>query len=220
MERLILTADIHANLEAFEELPPGKVICAGDLVGYGADPNEVIEAVSRSDWISVMGNHVWAALTKETGNMNSFAKEAALWTFQQLNPASRKYLTGLPTSRTLEIEGKKILVVHGSPRDPLNEYLYDQAAIKTILKTLPHDVLIHGHTHLPSVIKQGDKIAINPGSVGQPRDDNPRLSCMELILPTLEIKMIRKTYEIKRAADKIVKAGLPPILAERLYEGW
>ncbi len=220
MEKLIITADIHSNLEAFEKIPAGKILCAGDLVGYGADPNEVVEAVAGSDWTCVMGNHDWASLTKETTNMNSFAQEAALWTFQQLNSSSRKYLTGLPKTRTIEIEGKTILLVHASPRDPLNEYLYKPETVKQLLKTMKQDILIFGHTHTPMLVREGNKIAINPGSVGQPRDDNPKLSYVELTLPSLEVKIIRKTYKIEKAANKIIRAGLPPILAERLYEGW
>ena len=136
MKKLVITADIHANLEALDKLPAGKVICCGDLVGYGADPNIVVEMISGADWTCAMGNHDWAALTKETKGMNSFAKESALWTFNQISPNNRKYLAGLPRTKILEIEGKSILVVHGSPRDALNEYIFNPETVKMLLKAI------------------------------------------------------------------------------------
>ena len=220
MRKLIITADIHSNLEALEKLPAGKVLCCGDLVGYGANPNEVVEMVSGADWSCVMGNHDWASLTKEVGGMNSFAKEACLWTFNQLTPNNRKYLAGLPRTKTLEIEGKSILVVHGSPRDALNEYIFNPETAKKLLKAIPHDILLFGHTHMPMVVRADDKVAINPGSVGQPRDDDPRLSYAEIRFPSLEVRVVRKSYDLEKAAKKIISAGLPPVLAERLYGGW
>jgi putative phosphoesterase len=220
MKKLIITADIHSNLEAFEKLPAGKVICCGDLVGYGADPNQVVDSITGADWTCVMGNHDWAALTKETTGMNSFGKESTLWTFNQISPKSRKFLAGLPRTKILEIEGKSILVVHASPRDALHEYLFNPETVKMILKAIPQDILIFGHTHLPMVIREGDKLALNPGSVGQPRDDNPRASYAILRFPSLDVKIERKEYDIEKAANKIMSAGLPPILAERLYGGW
>lgn len=220
MQKIIITADIHSNLEAFQKLPPGKTISAGDLIGYGANPNEVIEAITGADWTCTLGNHDWAGLTKETGTMNTFATEAALWTFDQLTPASRKYLTSLPKTLALEIEGKKLLIAHGSPRDPLNEYLYTEDKIKTLLKNSAYDILITGHTHLPLIVEHKGKLAINPGSVGQPRDNNPALSYAELTLPDMTVKIVRKPYDLEKAAEKILNAGLPPVLAQRLKEGW
>jgi putative phosphoesterase len=220
MKKLIITADIHSNLEAFQELPPGKVICCGDFVGYGADPNRIVELVSTSDWTCVMGNHDWAALTKETKNMDSFAKESALWTFNQISPSSRKFLAGLPRTKILEIEEKSILVVHASPRNALHEYVFNPETVKMLLKAIPQDILLFGHTHVPMVVRDGEKLAINPGAVGQPRDDDPRSSYAELRFPSLKVDIIRKKYDIEKTAQKIMNAGLPPVLAERLYGGW
>lgn len=219
MKYLVL-ADIHSNLEALNKVPSGKVLCCGDFVGYGADPNTVIDQVNDPDWTCVLGNHDWAALTQDIQGMNPFAAEAALWTFQHLTSTSRKFLTGLTRSKVLEIEGKKILIVHGRPGDELTGYLYKEEEAKQLLKNLEYDLILVAHTHVPMIVEYKGKMLINPGSVGQPRDGDPRASWMELELPSMKVRLVRREYSVEAAAKKIMNAGLPPVLGERLYQGW
>lgn len=220
MMKLLVAADVHSNLEALGVLPKGKLIFCGDFIGYGANPNQVVESLEKRDMEAVIGNHDKAGLTGEVSGMNPFAATAALWTFKQLSKQNRQFLLNLPEKKELEIEGKRILVVHGSPRDPLNEYLTEPGLIKRLLKVLPYDIILFGHTHIPVMIREGDKLALNPGSIGQPRDGDPKASWAELELPNTEARIQKKEYDVKTAASKILEADLPPVLAERLYGGW
>lgn len=222
-------ADPHSNLQAFravlKDMPRvNSIICAGDLVGYGAQPNEVVDIARKKGIRTVLGNHDYSAVTRDVSGFNPMAAEAALWTAEHLTEENSKFLRGLPKEVTLSEGGKPIYMVHGSPRRPLTEYIFPGTPNQVLLRLvqgIEADVIILGHTHVPMQQLIQGKLLLNPGGVGQPRDRDPRASYAVLDLkdePRAEFKRVK--YDIGEAAKKIEEEGLPKELATRLYFGW
>lgn len=227
--RAAFISDVHSNLEALEavldEVGKLRVFCAGDLVGYGASPNEVVSLLRGIGATCVRGNHDQAAVDGQVGDFNPRAAVAASWTARQLSPESRQFLQGLPQVVTTEIGGAAVFMTHGSPDDPMWEYvtpgthadLFDYYLGKTESK-----VIALGHTHLAFEWRSGDGgLVFNPGSVGQPRTGDPRASFAILSVedgePEVELRQVE--YDAQRAARKIVDSGLPASLASQLLSG-
>ncbi|MBC7219695.1 MAG: metallophosphoesterase family protein [Hadesarchaea archaeon] len=227
--RIGLISDIHSNLAAFRavlsDMPKvDEIICVGDLVGYGAEPNEAVKLARSKGIRAVMGNHDYAAVTKDVRGMNDRAAAAALWTADVLTRENLDYLASLPTHLEFKAEGQRIYVVHGSPRDPLGEYVFPEFSnrdMAEVVKEVEADVIVLGHTHIPMKRVVLGKIILNPGGVGQPRDRDPRASYAVLELgKELKIRFQRVEYDVAAAAEKIKAAGLPEELATRLFFGW
>ena len=224
-----IMADPHSNLAAFQavlkHMPKvDELVCAGDLVGYGAEPNEVIDLARKKGIQTVLGNHDYSAITRDVAGFNPFAAKAALWTAKNLRDDNVKYLRGLQEELRLTCGGKRIYVVHGSPRDPLFEYVFPDLPNRELLELMRNveaDVIVLGHTHVPMQrIIQG-KLILNPGGVGQPRDRDPRASYMLLTIDgEISVEHERVEYDVEQTAKKIEAAGLPSELATRLYFGW
>ena len=224
-----LIADPHSNLAAFKavlkDLPRvDQLICVGDLVGYGAEPNEVVDLARSKRVHVVMGNHDYAAVTRDVGNFNPLAAQAALWTADNLSKENLKFLSNLPTHLELTLGKQKLYMVHGSPRDPLNEYIFPDIpnrALAELVQGLDADVVVLGHTHVPMQRMILGKLVVNPGGVGQPRDRDPRASYAVLTLGReVEVSYRRGGDDVEDTAKKIISAGLPEELATRLYFGW
>jgi putative phosphoesterase len=222
--KLVFISDIHSNLEALEavlkeieKIGPREVYCIGDLCGYGANPKEVIRTVRELNIPCSMGNHDFAIATGDTSWFNPYAAEAIEWTRKQLNEEELSFLSNLKLRMLVTVSGIKILMVHGSPKDYLYDYLYepDQETVRNV----ECEVLVVGHTHIPFIREVGDKIVLNAGSVGQPRDGDPRASFVVFDVDSKKAEIVRVEYDIDKAAQKIINSGLPRILAERLYEG-
>ena len=222
-----IISDIHANWDALkavfadgESRGVGDWICLGDIVGYGAEPEKCIQSVKEHCRVIVQGNHDEAA-TLETNpdDFNPVARQAILWTRYTLSPISREWLQGLPyTAR----EDNR-LYVHASPHSPeLWNYIFTESEARRQLAGL--DATIHlcfiGHTHEPFrfVAPSGAEM-INVGSVGQPRDGDPRASYVTLDATNGTTEFVRVEYDIESARQKILRAKLPPFLAERLLHG-
>jgi putative phosphoesterase len=227
--RIGVIADPHSNLAALQavlkQMPKvDDIICAGDLVGYGAEPNEVIDLVNRRRVRAVLGNHDHGAITRDVAGFNPFAEKAVLWTADKLSKENVRYLRGLREELTLTFGSKRIHVVHGSPRDHLFEYVFPETPNRELLeltRNVNADIIILGHTHLPMQRVIQGKLVLNPGGVGQPRDRDPKASYMILTLgDEVSVKHERVEYDIERTAKKIEAAGLPSELATRLYFGW
>jgi putative phosphoesterase len=227
--RIGVIADPHSNLAALQavlkQLPKvDAIICAGDLVGYGAEPNEVIELISKRKVQAVLGNHDHGAITRDVSGFNQFAAKAVLWTSDNLGKDNVKFLRNLREELTLNYGGKRVHVVHGSPRDHLFEYVFPDISNRELLeltRNVDADVIILGHTHMPMQQVIQGKLVINPGGVGQPRDRDPKASYMILTLDDeVSVKHERVEYDIESTAKKIEAAGLPNELATRLYFGW
>ena len=211
--------------------PVERVVVLGDIVGYGPDPNAVIDRLRSIRARAVMGNHDAAMLDPSMlVEFNPHAAAAAHWTRSVLSPRSQSYLAALPRLGRL---GRHRLV-HGSPRKPyIWEYILDELQAFEILMALGRRLCLFGHTHLPRIFtlegeqvpEPGDWIPlpesalINPGSVGQPRDGNPKAAFAVLDLDAARVQFSRVPYDVATTQEKIRAAGLPEVEAARLALG-
>jgi diadenosine tetraphosphatase ApaH/serine/threonine PP2A family protein phosphatase len=234
-------SDIHSNLEAFEAVIEAlsresvdRYLCVGDIVGYGANPKECIQKVRELQPLAVCGNHDWASVGLiDITYFNSAAKEAVCWTGRHIDEADRSFLKKLP----LVEREDDIVLVHGTLPEPENfEYLLDEYAAYKTFQHLDRRFCFVGHSHVPVIFYQdGPTIGysfeskmqlsenrdyiINVGSVGQPRDGNPDATFVIFDKDKNTVEVKRVPYDVKKAQDKIIKAGLPEILAIRLEKG-
>ena len=223
---LAVISDMHSNLEALErvleKIDSDRILCCGDIVGYYTQPNECIEKLRQLKTISVMGNHDLACVTGDTSGFNPYAEEAIKWTRNTIKDKNIGFLNNLKRKIRLKIDGVDIMVVHGSPRDPVNEYIFPHTSdyiLKSFLKLENVDILIMGHTHMPFIKKFGDKLVFNPGSVGQPRDGNNKASFAFLDVPNKEVTIHRVEYDIDGVVTALGDEKLPSFLGKRLYKG-
>jgi putative phosphoesterase len=236
--RLLIVSDIHSNHAALRAVlddaaPWDRCICAGDTVGYGPDPNECIGALRDKSFRCIRGNHDHEVITGDAsspegapGNFrfNPRAARAIEINRGLLTPDSRAYLRGLPTSLRLRVDGVNIAVYHGSPRAPLSEYVMPEEAKMRAAQLIAEsdcNLLVLGHTHKPYAVEHGDALLLNPGSVGQPRDGDPRASyaIVEIAEGKINPHIHRVKYDIMRTQDKMKRRGLPKTLATRLGRG-
>ena len=246
MRYLVLT-DIHANLEALDACLADaaargydRLLCLGDVVGYGADPNPVIARLQeRQPHALVRGNHDKVACgIEQAEGFNSVAKSAARWTLETLTPANRAWLAALP--RGPHQIDDLVEICHGSPFDE-DAYIFDELDALRALKVAQRPLCLFGHTHYPITfqlsaeafdstgpsalaetqiaLRRGWKYLINPGSVGQPRDGDPRAAYAIVDTTASHVELIRVDYPVEIAQAKLVKAGLPEVLAQRLAVG-
>jgi putative phosphoesterase len=217
-------SDIHSNLEALEAvleaLKKEKVdryLCAGDIVGYAANPRECLKIVKDLDCPTVCGNHDRAVTGMlDYSGFNDAVRAAVEWTKVNLNDWEKNYLRSLP----LVYEEGNITMVHGSLDKPEEfEYvLNEEVAVRTV-KLCKTKICFIGHTHQPFEYYRGMKLLVNDGSVGQPRDGDPRAAYCIFDSETGQVRIKKVEYDIRSAADKIVAAGLPEYFAARLTEG-
>ncbi len=227
--RVAFVSDVHSNLEALEavldEVGKLKVFCCGDIVGYGASPNEVVRVLREIGATCVMGNHDQASLQGDVGDFNPRAAMAAIWTSKHLTDDSREFLGSLPKEVRADIGGKRLYMAHGSPDDTMWEYVLPSTHSDLFgyyLKKVGADVIALGHTHQAFEWREeGVGLVFNPGAVGQPRNGDTRASFAILSAEGgsvgLEIRQVE--YDVERAAKKIVESGLPPSLASHLLAG-
>jgi len=240
--RFAILADIHSNLAAFESVLKDletrggfdKIWCLGDMVGYGPQPNECIARLRQFDHVCIAGNHDWAAIGKiDTFEFNPVAAIAAQWTAQELIAASRDYLTDLPL--ILNVDG--FTLAHGSPREPIWEYLLSLSTAKENFDYFETPYCLVGHSHVPLVFEldgtqvmlrelvatefvvSSNRLIINPGSVGQPRDGDPRASYAVYDSGTRVISHYRVEYDIAAIQRKMAEFDLPRPLIQRLADG-
>lgn len=226
--RIAIISDIHSNLEALQTVLAhiktkniDKIFCTGDIVGYGANPNECVELLKKNNAICNQGDHDLNAVTlKKLDWFNEFAVQALRFTNKTLTEQNKRFLIGLPKHQKIE-EKNKFFLVHGSPKDELYEYVMpttDNEIIKGYING--YTMLICGHTHLPDLKRFQLQVFLNPGSVGQPRNGIPQ--AQYAIVDTSNTNFItfeKVNYDIDTASQKIIRAGLPRYLAERLYVG-
>ena len=249
--RYAVISDVHSNLEALravlgaiDSLGVERCICLGDVVGYNADPNECISIIKGRGIDCVMGNHDQRAVTgADLAEFNPVAREALLWTREQLTEESADFLSGLPSTLTID---DSFLAVHGWVND-LDSYIFselDAAMNLKLMGALPGapPLCFFGHTHFAvSYLEEpgsGIRIEtsqridlgrggpghdvralINPGSVGQPRDLDTRAAFAVYDRDSGVVTLERIEYDIETAYAKVIEAGLPRVLAERLKHG-
>lgn len=228
--KIVVISDIHSNLAALEavarKLPKyDELYCLGDVTGYGPQPNEVIETLQRLEpTVVLMGNHDYAVITGDVNEFSSNAAKAVKWTRRELGEAGRAYLSKLGSSARIERSGVTLGLYHGSPRDPLAEYILPgipESLGRALVRLASTRVVLLGHTHIPMLYCYDGEVLANPGSVGQPRDGDPRASFALLTLSKTEVNfdVQRVEYDVDTVADNILRSGLPSFLAERLYIG-
>jgi putative phosphoesterase len=236
--RLLSVSDIHSNHTALtavlDDAPQWEQsICAGDTVGYGPSPNECIDTLRDNGFKCIKGNHDHAATINDTSPLeetpghfrfNPRAAGAIEINRAQLTPNSRTFLKDLPTSLRLNIDSVNIAAYHGSPRAPLSEYVHPEEAKKRASQMIAEsecNILVLGHTHKPYAIEHEGALLLNPGSVGQPRDGDPRASyaTVEIMGGRFKTNLHRVAYDIKETQEKMSRLGLPRSLSKRLLLG-
>lgn len=241
--RHAILADIHSNLAAFEAVLNDaegrggfdKIWCLGDVVGYGPDPHDCIERLRQFESVCIAGNHDWAAIGKmDTSEFNPVAAAAAHWTAEQLTAEDKDYLQKLP----LTLHENGFTLAHGSPREPIWEYLLSTEAAQDNFTYFETAYCLVGHSHVPLIfelvadkavyrkfkegaaLKLKDKrMIINPGGVGQPRDGDPRASYAIYDSEAQAVHHYRVEYNIPATQKKMAERGLPSPLIWRLSVG-
>ena len=243
--RYAIIADIHANLAAlmavltdiYQKEGIAEVWCLGDIIGYGPDPSQCIELLRRTKHICVVGNHDLAAIGEiDTSDFNPDAAAACEWTAKQLATPNRVYIKSLP----LVIERDDFTLVHGSPRQPIWEYVLSIGTARENFNYFKSKYCLVCHTHVPGIFRLGKKtgscsfsqfspkeglvlgeerLIINPGAVGQPRDGDPRASYAIYDSETKKINLYRVPYDIAATQARMVEERLPMRLVARLSQG-
>jgi diadenosine tetraphosphatase ApaH/serine/threonine PP2A family protein phosphatase len=245
--RYLVLSDIHANLEALEAVleaartvPYEKVLVLGDLVGYGADPNGVVDRIrGLAPHAVIRGNHDKVGAGLETSDaFNTVARAAIRWTYEALSDDNRDWLADLPAGPTAVDD--LLEICHGTPFDE-DVYVFDDLDALRSIRTSTRPVCLYGHTHVPAAFRlTGDELQmigpprgerfqvelnddgrylVNCGSVGQPRDGDPRAAYGLLDTTEYALTIHRIPYDMPRAQAKIIAAGLPEVLAQRLGMG-
>ncbi|MEK9162809.1 MAG: metallophosphoesterase family protein [Chloroflexota bacterium] len=241
--RILIISDIHGNLTALEAVLADAdgsydtVWCLGDLVGYGPDPNECVERVrALSKLTCLVGNHDKAAIGDiDIKSFNLDARTAIAWTQEALTPASREYLINLPEKH---VQGVYTLV-HASPRQPVWEYILDAYIASQNFSYFETPYCLVGHTHIPVIYQQegttaverrpnydeltvfgNERLIINPGSVGQPRDSNPDASYAILDFEGRRWEYRRAPYNVAETQRRMTEHKMPVRLISRLQKGW
>lgn len=240
---VLVISDIHSNLTALEAVLDDaasfdEVWCLGDVVGYGPDPNACVERIRELPNLTCLrGNHD-SAVTGQTekSKFNPSAQEALHWTDIELNARHMTFLKDLPTHRELE----EVTLAHGSPRDPLWEYIMDTYTARINFKFFDTAFCLVGHSHVPFFFSQSNtddpplqeyvepgkvmglpqKCLMNPGSVGQPRDNDARASYALMDLENMTWTLKRVVYDIEAVQARMREAGLPSTYIRRIAHGW
>ena len=239
---ILIISDIHANLAAFEAVladAEGQwdtIWCLGDIIGYGPNPNECVDLLRKFNHISLSGNHDWAVLGKlDINSFNDEAQVAVRWTQSVLRDDVRSYMSSLPTTLLKD----PFTLVHASPRQPVWEYILDAYTAAVNFSYFDTPYCLVGHTHVPGTFVQENKRIlvrqpkynqvntlpetrriINPGSVGQPRDSDPRAAYALLDLNENTWEYRRVDYPIEQTQEQMREAGMPDKLVTRLEHGW
>jgi len=243
MTKVLVISDVHANLVALESVLADagrvdQVWCLGDIVGYGPQPNECVERIASLPRLTgVMGNHDFAAVNAmPLDTFNTDARKALLWQRNVLREDNSAFLRALPTD---PVTRGDVTLVHGSPRDPIWEYIMNTLTARMNLDYFATTWCMMGHSHFQSIFqfhprmddmtitisrepkyKLFERAFLNPGSVGQPRDRDVRAG-YALFNPQHKIWEPRRvSYDIKKVQEQIEEAGLPLRHAERLAGGW
>jgi predicted phosphodiesterase len=245
--RFLILSDIHANVTALEASLAAvegcwdRALCLGDVVGYGPDPNEVVDRLRTLNAVTIRGNHDKAGSgLADAEDFNPIARTAAIWTLEHLRPENLEYLKTLPTG-PLEVDG--IALVHGAVRDE-DEYVFAPAQALDGLLESPSAVTFFGHTHLQGGFAMRDnrvevlhfhppagkssatlkidptsQYLLNPGSIGQPRDGDPRAGFAIANMDRLAVEFWRVPYNVETVQKRMAEAGLPEPLILRLAFG-
>ncbi len=237
MLRLAYFSDIHGNdlalkemLRDIDSIGADLAVCGGDLVGYGAHPNEVIQLLRERKLPVIMGNYddgvgygrPECGCAYQDSRLAELGRRSLLWSQREVTEENKAYLRGLPGRLELVSHGRKVLMVHGSPRR-INEYLFadrPEESLARLFEAERADVILCGHTHLPYVRKVGESMLINAGSVGKPKDCDPRAGYVLVAIAEEGVKaeIRRVAYDVEAAAKMIEATELPREFAAAIRE--
>jgi putative phosphoesterase len=235
MQRIAVITDIHANLPALQaalshidRLGVDAVYCGGDLVGYGPHPNEVCALIAEREIPTIYGNYDYAiardlddcGCAYITPHDRELGQRSVEWTLAHTNQASKDFMRALPFDLRFAVGDSEVHLVHGSPRK-VNEYLFDDkpaSLYERLAAAEDGDVLVFGHTHKPWVREYGGVLFVNCGSVGKPKDGDPRgaLALLEDDRSGVRVIIERVEYDAAAVAREVAEAGLPSEFAEKL----
>lgn len=235
---IAIISDIHSNLEALQAALDyidnhkiESIYCLGDIVGYGPNPNECIELIRKRCQVVLMGNHDYAAVgLANIEYFNEYAKMSTYWTIERLREENRSYLSNLPFSH----QTNDSFFVHASPSNPsFWYYVLSVQDAQMEMQSFDQRICFIGHSHVPVVFTQenlyrevsftfepNEKYIVNVGSIGQPRDGNSNLCFAVMDEQKNSVEFVRLTYDLQKTYSKIIKAGLPLFLAERILKGY
>ena len=240
--RFIVFSDLHSNLEALNQfekeissIPHDRLVCLGDIVGYGADPNPCIDWVRKNSDLTLAGNHDFAVVEKtDSSYFNDYAREACLWTRERLTIENKDFLESLP----MDQEEDGVYWVHASPYQPKKwHYIYGKKGAEKHFTSFDAPICFVGHSHRPVILEQTpegeindyvselwdiepeNRYIFNDGSLGQPRDGNPKPTFILYDSNKCTVEFKRFDYDLLQAQSKIIENGLPAYLAERLSIG-
>jgi putative phosphoesterase len=236
--RIAVLSDIHGNLAALEAVLRDAArrsvegfLHLGDLVGYGPRPRECVERVRAEEIPGVVGNYDLAVCRADPEEGLSLYLKASIsdvgrrtyrWTREHVDEGAREFLAGLPAQLRFEEGELAFLFAHGSPERP-NEYLLPDAPedrLRQLFEGTGADVLVVGHTHLPQARRLGERLLLNPGSVGKPKDGDPRASYLVVDSEAgLRAEQVRVEFDVESVARESIESGLPPEQAEALRHG-
>jgi diadenosine tetraphosphatase ApaH/serine/threonine PP2A family protein phosphatase len=242
--RIAVISDIHGNWHALEAVltdierePVDETWCLGDIVGYGPQPNRCVAETQAHADFCLIGNHDLGVIERvELTDFSPDAATVARWTTEELEPEARAFL------ETLEPKGERpgVELFHGSPRDPVWEYVLSERSARSALSLTSAPLVLVGHSHMPIALRlaesgelagglayggseveiaDGARWLLNPGSVGQPRDGDPRAAYLRIDLESGHAHFRRVPYDVAQTQAEILEAGLPEALAERLAGG-
>ncbi len=233
--RVAVITDIHANLPALEAalgaidaMGVDAVYCGGDLVGYGPHPNEVCRLIERRGIPTIHGNydeaigrdHDDCGCAYVTAHDRELGRRSVEWTLAHTDADSKAFMRTLPFDLRFTMGGRRVRLVHGSPRR-VNEYLFEDkpaSLYRRLAATADCDVLVFGHTHRPWIAEHGGVLFVNCGSVGKPKDGDPRgaFAVLELAGDRVEARIERVDYDAASVAREVEEAGLPAEFAATL----
>ena len=220
-----LISDVHSNatalkavLSEMDKIGIEKILHAGDIIGYNPYPNETIEMFIGNKITSILGNHDRAIITGDYSEFNPYAAAALLWTKKVLSPGNFEYIKSLKNREHFTIDNIHFVAIHGSPRD-VDEYIFPVNVSAHFLADAKADVLVLGHTHVQFKKEYSPGIILNPGSVGQPRDENPDAAFAVYDTMTNFAKLKRINYDVEKVIEDMHNAHLPNKLGIRLRYG-
>ncbi len=236
MTRLAVITDIHGNLpaleaslEAIDAIGVDGVFCGGDLVGYGPHPNQVCDLIREREIPTIYGNYDYAigrdlddcGCAYVTEHDRELGKQSVAWTLAQADQSAKDFMRGLPFDLRFELDDVPIHLVHGSPRK-VNEYLFEEKPARLYERLAAAEeaqVMVFGHTHKPWIHTYGDVLFVNCGSVGKPKDGDPRAAFAILDLDDagqVQVSIERVPYDADAVAREVEAAGLPGEYARKL----
>lgn len=237
MTNIAVLSDIHGNIEALKAVITDlqnrqcdKILCTGDLVGYGPRPNEVIELIKDLNITTVMGNYDEAVGFKlpacgchiDNPLQKNLTQNALKWSIAHTQDYNREFLRSLPENISIDVEGFKMYITHAAP-DSITEYIYpsDEERIEQLLEDIEESVYIYGHTHIPFKKEYKDKLIINAGSVGRPKlgDIRANYTLLQISHQFIDVTFPKVKYDVEKVAAEILASDLDPSFADFLLHG-